>query len=386
MFTLFVDPIMGDTGQSQTSISGLYAVGTGISAIVAIVASRMVDRFGPRMMLGLSAFAFGLACIGLGSATGAIGLLFGFAALRALGQSSMPISATLLTAQWFVRYRGRAMALLAMGYSLSNALFPPFAQLLIDSFGWRNAYRALGITIWLLVIPLAVFLVRDTPEQIGLLPDGHPPDPDQPSNVPSEPVIKRSKPVWRTLSFWLLASPLAAGPFVSTALIFHQASIFAERGLSATVAANSFVAFAITSALTTVFIGFLVERVEPRFILFASMVLLTVSTILLTLVNSPLSAIVYIMLLGCVSGCISTSSNVMWAYYYGRVGLGEVQGLSMTTIVSAAAIGPLPLAALQSAYGSYTVGLYMLAALPVLFALPLLWFRASRLQTESSSQ
>jgi MFS family permease len=377
VFSVFVDSILADTGVSRTQLSALYAIGTGVSAITALVVSRLVDRFGSRVMLAVIALAFGGACFGMAGAIGALTLLFGFAALRALGQGSLPITATLLTAQWFARYRGRAMAFVSMGFALSNALFPPIAQFLIASLGWRNAYRALGVGVWLLIIPAALLVVRNRPEVLGLHPDGLPAPPDGAHDRPIQTHAAALQAAWRTRRFWLLALPLTASPFIITALVFHQVSIFAERGLSPDVAAGVFVAFAAAAAVMTVLIGFLIERVEPRTILFANLALLLIAMLELQVVTTPVAAVLYTLTLGSVAGTQSVIGGVIWAHYYGRIGLGAVQGTAATVTISAAAQGPLPLATLQELTGAYTVGLLVLAALPILCAGVLAFFRPS---------
>lgn len=172
VFAVFVDPIIDDTGLSRTFVSTLYAVGTGFSAAMIMVVSRLVDRFGARIMLVVIAGLTGIACIGMSAVYGPIGLLLGFAALRALGQGSLPITSVILVAQWFVRYRGRAMSILAIGFAASNAAFPPFARFMIEEIGWRGAYVTLGIIVWALIIPATILFVRNQPEDMGLHPDG----------------------------------------------------------------------------------------------------------------------------------------------------------------------------------------------------------------------
>ena len=172
MFSVFLDSIIEDTGLSRTAISALYAVGTGVSAIMVSLVSRMADRIGPRLVAIFVAGALGTVCFGMAFAHGFLAFFLAFSALRALGQGSTSINATLMTAQWFVTRRGLAMAVMGLGFSASLALLPPLCRVLIDTIGWREAYMALGVMVWLLVIPVTALLARDTPEQMGLHPDG----------------------------------------------------------------------------------------------------------------------------------------------------------------------------------------------------------------------
>ena len=173
VFSVFVDPILADTGISRVYLSTLYAFGTGVSAAMVVLVARLVDRFGARMMLAGIALALGIASFGMSLAAGPLALFFGFAAMRALGQGSLPVTATMLTAQWFVKRRGRAMAVVILGLAASNALLPPLTQSFISSLsdGARRTWRS-GIMVWLLLIPASILIVRNRPEAVGLHPDG----------------------------------------------------------------------------------------------------------------------------------------------------------------------------------------------------------------------
>jgi MFS family permease len=366
VFSIFLDSIIADTGLSRTDVSMLYAIGTGVSALMVMTVSRLADRVGPRTTLTLVAIAFGTACFGMAFATGSIAFFIAFAALRALGQGSLPINATLLTAQWFVERRGRAMAIVGLGFAASNAVLPPVVQFLIANIGWREAYMALGVMIWVLVLPGALFIVRNTPEEVGLHPDNR----DRPPANEPRPVTGKdgrdTRPVFTSPLFWMLALPLATPSFVSTALVFHQVSIFAERGLSATVAAGVFIAYAVASASSMVISGFVADRFGPKALFMVSMLILFGATLMVIVIASPLAAVAYALTLGVASGAQRIVSSVTWAHIYGRHNLGRIQGSAVMVGITSAAIGPLPLAALQEHTGDYTLGILLMAVLPIL--------------------
>lgn len=373
VFSIFLDPLMTDTGLDRTTVSALYAVGTGVSAAASFIVSRMVDRFGPRVMMVAIAFAMGFASIGMSFVVGAISVLFGFAALRALGQGSLPVTGNLLVAQWFVRMRGRALAIVSLGFASSNALFPIFAQRLISEFGWRDAYRVLGLTVWLLVIPFALLIVRNRPESIGLHPDGAAVEP-APVHAPTDSPQNRQH-IWRTRPFWLLAIPLTAGPFVITALVFHQASIFVEHGVAREVAALAFSAYAVAAATASMLGGIAIDKFGPRGVLFVGLSLLCVGTLLLLGVSSPITAALYAAVMGLAAGLQTVSGAAMWAHYYGRDGLGAIQGAASMVGITASALAPLPLAAMHQAAGNYQSGIVVFSVLPLLCIVILAQFK-----------
>lgn len=377
MFSVFVDPIIADTGLSRVYISTLYAFGTAVSAAMVVIVARLVDRYGARVMLAIIALALGIAAFGMSAATGPVALLLGFAAMRALGQGSLPVTATMLTAQWFVKRRGRAMAVVILGLAASNALLPPIANYLIGSIGWRESYMVLGAMVWILLIPASLLIVRDRPEAMDLHPDGasEPADDYQPEETSPH---RGALAVLRQPDFWLLAVPLSAVPFCVTALVFHQISILGEHGLSQSIAAGVFVPFAIASALATALSGGLNERLGPRVPLALSLVLLLVALLMLQTVSTPLAATFYAAVLGASAGVQGVTAGAIWAYYYGRRELGTVQGPATMLMISGAALAPLPLAALHQTFTNYDLALWLTAAVPVVCAVMLTLFDPKR--------
>ncbi len=365
VFSIFLGSIIEDTGLSRTMVSALYAVGTGISALMVAFVSRMADRVGPRLVMIFVAGGLGAACFGMAFAHGFAAFFLAFAALRALGQGSTPINATLMTAQWFVARRGKAMAIMGLGFAASLALLPPISRALIDTVGWREAYIVLGVIVWVLVIPVTVLFARDTPEEMGLYPDGEDYPPLQEMVTVSEGG-EDNRRVLTSPTFWLLALPLTTPPFVVTALVFHQTGIFEERGLSAMVAASVFIPFAIATALASMLAGLVVDRVGPRPLFVLAMFILLCGLGASRLIDGAIAAMLYAVVLGTGSGVQRIVQSVIWAHYYGRRGLGRVQGSATSILILMSAIGPLPLAAIEGISGSYTPGIALMAILPIL--------------------
>ena len=93
---------------------------------------------------------------------------------------------TTVVSKWFIRLRGRALAFTTLGIDAGTATLAPVAAFLAASIGWRNTWGVLGVIIAAVVIPPSTFFMRRTPEDMGLRPDGDPPDlPPQLGNVRS---------------------------------------------------------------------------------------------------------------------------------------------------------------------------------------------------------
>jgi MFS family permease len=374
MFTVFIDPIIDDTGYTRTTISSIYASGTIISALAVLIVSRLSDRKGPRSMLIIMASVFGLACIGLSFASGLIALGIALALLRGLGQGAMPINSSLLVSQWFIRQRGRALAILGLGGAATIAIMPNLGQFLIEQVGWRGAYFALGLMVWALVIPLAVFVIRNKPEDMGMFPDGARQLPEDEIRRVKAAQAQPKRRVLTSFNFWALAFPMAIPALVDTALVFHQVSLFERQGLTPEVAARVFIPFAVASAVTGLASGFIVERIGPTPMFAINMGIFLGAIVMLQFMNSPFAAVIYAIILGGAMGMQQMGARYTWPYYFGRQGLGQVQGSAMMIMISATAIGPVLFAAVAEGI-SYNVAFGGMVVLVIVAAIMRLSYR-----------
>lgn len=84
--------------------------------------------------------------------------------------------------RWFQRKMGLALGILTSGFGASGLIIPVIVWL-IDDLGWRTAVIIMGVGMWLIGIPLA-FVIRNSPEEYGLFPDGRPtPEPASPATA-----------------------------------------------------------------------------------------------------------------------------------------------------------------------------------------------------------
>ena len=374
VFSIFLGSIIEDTGLSLTGATALLAGSTGVSAVLVIIVSRLADRYGPRIILVAGGLGLGAACFGMATATNIILFFVTFAGLRALGQGSLIINCVLLVNQWFVARRGRAIGIMSMGVVLSTATYPPVARFLIDSIGWREAYAVLGAVAIGIIVPAALFVIKNRPEDVGLFPDGYSQPPASETRQ-ATPEVRRNAKVLTSASFWLVALSLGLPGLVNTGLIVHQTFIFEESGLSATLAAGVFPIYSASSAVSSLAGGFVADRVGPKALFVFSLAVLMAAMGLVVVMDSLFLAVAYVVVLGVSLGSFIIVHGMIWAYYYGRHGLGRVQGPAMTISVCASAIGPMPLALFKDLTETYTVGILAMMALPVIAAIGLIFAR-----------
>jgi len=406
----FVDPMLADLKLDRTNYSVAYMVATLIGGFALPLVGRIVDRRGARIVLPIVTLGLGLACGWMSQVKGLIGLYTGFTMIRCLGQGSLTLIGNWIIGEWFRARRGLAAGVCAVGGTLSVFIVPQVNNALIDSFGWRNTWIALGVMVCVALILPAIIFLRDRPEALGLLPDGQfPPEPkpspsaaqacaagaidddgvsedDAESSLPglssAAEVVhddERSftvKQALRFSAFWKISSVIATVSLVGTGLMFHQVSILADSGVSRSMALTALGIQAGAATVSALLAGFLIDHLPARFVLAFSMLFEILALLLLLCLPGPKWVFVYSALLGLHGGIIRSAGSMVWINYFGRQFQGSIQGVSMSIMVLAAALGPLPLAMCKDITGDYTVALWALLILPtcagiaVLSALP----------------
>ena len=365
----FIDPMLGDLGLLRSQYSLAYLVATLISGASLPFLGRALDRLGARLMLPGIALLLGLACLGMAGVRHLAGLYLGLSFVRSLGQGALTLVSTWMIGQWFVRRRGLAMGLLGLGSTFSFMAFPAGNLWLIEGYGWRGAWTALAVAVWALLCVPAALLVRNRPEDLGR-------EPDRPMTKPGSGSSRATATTetthdwtagqaWRTAAFWKVVSALATSAMVSTGLVFHQVSILADRGVTQEAALGLLGVQAFVACVMSVLGGYLADRIPPRHLLSASMVLMALAIVLLLGVRSPLAALPYSALLGMHTGIQRCSGSVTLINFFGRTHFGSVNGIAMSLVIGAAALGPLPLALAQDFLGGYEPALLLLLLFPL---------------------
>ena len=367
-FSVFVGPISRDLGVGATAISSAYGLATLFAAFGLPLMGRMVDRRGPRNTMMVVVILLGFACIAFGFAPGIVWLALGFGALRFLAQGSLMLNCTNVLSHWFSRKRGFAMGLMLIGFAASMAIHPPASQWLIDQVGWRQAWIWLGISTWILMLPLIVFLLHNAPEPLGLAPDE-----DAAEVGTGDGALDRHSAAFglslaealRTSTFYIVATGLFTMSMLITSLHFFQVSIFEHQGLSRTVATWMFPLSAMVAVLAQPYVGRCLDRFPTPRIFAIALATLCASLVTIKMVQDLPTALLYGVVFGASNAFGITLFGYIWPRYFGRLHLGSIQGTGQMIAVVGASIGPIPLGIAFDLFSDYGTMLLGLATLPI---------------------
>ena len=137
---VFITPMTEELGWSRTDISLGQTLSTGVMGLVGLAVGGLTDRRGGRALIVVGAVITGLAYILLGQVQGLWQYYLVVGVVLTLGMGTMGgMVLNVVVSNWFIRRRGRAIAITAMGASFGAILVPPLMTWLIDAAGWRTA-------------------------------------------------------------------------------------------------------------------------------------------------------------------------------------------------------------------------------------------------------
>ena len=364
----FIDGYISDFGWSRSVVSGMYSVGTLVAGLGMGVMGNLFDRRGHRLMTTVVVVLLSLACVWMSLVSSVPMLLAGFLLIRLLGQGSMSLSSSTMAPQWFIAKKGQALSLVSLGGVVSSAVLPPLNTWIIQNYGWQMGWRFWAVLLCLVMAPIAYFLIRDRPEDVGLWPDDIQPV-ETTENAEADLFDEISWTVREavgTRSFWFLLFCRMIPSAIVTGLIFHQVSIMAQVGLPLEVAAVVLSAMAVVRLPVTLVAGQIADRVPTRFMIAFSQGGLVVSMVLLLLAKSMNGALAYGVLAGIIMSLQGIADSVIWPEYFGRRNLSSISGITMMAGVIGSALGPLPYGFAYDIYGNYTLAITASMVFPLL--------------------
>lgn len=368
----FIDHVMAELDLSRSAIATAYLIGTLAGAAALPLIGRLVDRYGPRKAMLAIATTFGSVLIGLSLVTEIVGLTAGFVGIRLAGQGALGLTAVTVTAYWFRRRRGTVLGVVSAVGGAGITLSPILIERLIAQLDWRTVWLLEGLAVWAVVIPIALFGIRNRPQDVGQLVDGV-----------TEPAATRARErnatraeALRTPYFWVLASGTAVAAMLVTALVFHQIDLLGARGLTTSQAAVNFLPQTAVSLAGTLLLGYLMDRIRrPQLLIVGAMGLLAMALISATVVNPGWSALCYGAAIGASMGGMKAVETALTPRMFGTTHLGGIRGIVTAIGVAGAAVGPVLFAVGKEATGGYTAILLTATVLPLAVCLAALTTR-----------
>ena len=341
-FSPFIPVISKDLQISSTSITTAYMIATLFAAFLLPQIGKLVDKFGPRIVLIYTVILLGIGCLIFGAASNFLMLAVAFGFLRFFGQGTLMLGSANIITQWFDKKRGFALGLMGLGFALSMGIHPPISDFLITNYGWRSAWMIIGLSTWILMLPPLIFLAIDKPEDVNEKPDG----------IQKKIVNKNTKIFGLSLnqalkekSFYILSFSFFSISTLVTALHFFQVTILNQYfNLPSREAAALFIPTMITMIIFIPLAGKILDKFETHNVIGIALLVTTASLISISFSSNITFAIIYSIIFGINNAFNLSLFGYIWPRYFGRLHVGSIQGTGQMVLVVGASIGAMPFA------------------------------------------
>lgn len=345
---LITEPLLVDFGLDRVTYAELNFWATIIGALGAIGVGRLIDRFGARAVLTSVAIVLGVTVSVMSQVTTVVALAVALLLTRAVGQSALSVVSIAMVGQWFVGRLHSAMAAYSIALSVGFMVAFPVVGSLIQAWGWRGAWLAIGVALIVVLAPVGWMVVRrpDAAAVEGGTPDltGH---------------------AWTeaigTPAFWVFALGTALYALVASGIGLFNESILLERGFGPAVYYQTLVVTAMTALVGNFLGGWLAMRAPLTRLMGASLFVLAGGLVALPHVSSLGGVMTWAAAMGLGGGLVMVLFFSVWPAVFGRRHLGQIQGAAQALTVLASAVGPLLLAWCVDLTGSYAAMFRILA-------------------------
>jgi MFS family permease len=369
-FSVFIKSLAQDFHSSRTSITLAFTLANLMQSVGAPLIGRLVDRFGAHKVVVPSTVIFGLVLISFKYSSTSLWHLYAFFILIGLiGVGTAPVPYGIVVSRWFDKRRGLALGLMMMGLSTGAILLPLIAQRLIVLFGWRTAYAIIGFAVLAISVPVVGTLLKDSPDKMGLQPDG---EPDL--NTGSQQQKNEQGMTWsaarRQPTFWLLASAFFLLGASVHACVIHLVPMLTDHGISLQRAAFASSLLGVALLIGRVFTGYFLDRFFGPYV---AMLLFSGVAVGISLLWSGAGGSLPLLaafLVGLGMGAEADIIAYLTSRYFGLRSFGVIYGFLFATFTLAGALGPVLMGVGFDRLGSYRAPLlFFLAATLVATAL-----------------
>ncbi len=361
--------ILTELDWSRVTYSGARAPQIFVIALASPLVGAATVRFGSRRILACAAGLLGVAFVLL-SSFDSLWQLYGIVLLMGLAVAGLgDVSVSHVVSRWFQRRRGLALGIAFTGSNIGGFLVTRFSGAVAEVESWRLAFLAMGLLAFAVLVPAALWLVRDVPRAESEATPNDPRDPRESLDA---------RAAVRTRSFWILAFGLFVFFFYFMALLEHLVLFLTDHGMPASEARNWFgwaIGLGFFSKIT---LGWLADRLAPRASIGLDFALVAVSSAILLWLPNASWLPWFIASYGFATAARDVVYPLIVSFCFGLRYMAEIYGLMMVALLPGGILGPLFAAAVFDATGSYAPAFACFAVLNTIALASLAFVRDER--------
>jgi MFS family permease len=334
----FLKPIVADLNLDRASFSLVIAVSLFLYGVFMPLAGMALDRFSVRVVTSVGTVLLVGALLLTAMVHNYWQFMVVYGVLVPIGLAGTgPVIASGVVARWFSKRRGTALSVLGSASMTGMSLLVPAVTWLILTGGWRMTYVYLAAAVVVLVLPLCLLVLRDSPESVGLTPDGIPLKPGT-----TAPPVERvtAAEALQTLAFWQLAGSFFTCGFSMSLLSAHGIPMLTDHGYTPMFASWAMGVLGGSSIGFTVMLGALSDRFGRRPVLatiYAGRILIFGGLFLIR--DNPIAILAVAVFGGITLAGTGSMTSALTADIYGRFSVSSVFGLIFLVHQTGSALG-----------------------------------------------
>ncbi|MEM7343827.1 MAG: MFS transporter [Chloroflexota bacterium] len=376
--SIFLKPVTSELGWQVWQFTLGPSLGLGVSALSGIVAGQIVDRRGPRILILVGVVVTVASFYGLGLQSSIwlywlLNIIVGLLGWSLFG----PLIVNSTLSKWFIKKRGWALAIGSIGVSLAGLITPLVMTSVVDTVGWRNGYYILAIFTFIVVTPMA-FVMRRTPEDYGLMPDGEAPsisDTSQQLSVVETHSLTKREAV-RTSSFWLLVVGFGFNMAALSSVLFHAIPFATDANFTRGIAALALTINGLGNLLSKAVWGYSLQRFDAKNLVITAFSVSSLGVALMLLAATTGQVVLLFIgffLYGFGFGGTIPLGEFLWVSYFGRANIGAIRGIAQPLTFLGPTFGPVLIGVWYDYAASYQLAFVTIILVYWMGAL-LVWF------------
>jgi len=361
-FGVFFKPLLAEFGWTRATTSGAYSLCMIITGILSLVAGRLTDKIGPRLVItGCGLFlGAGYLLMSQVNTIWQLYLFYGVIIGIGMGGSFVPTATTVV--RWFVKRRGMMAGITGSGVGIGTLIVPPVANWLISNYGWRISYIIVGSVALILTTLAAQFLKRD-PSQIGCVPYGE-------SELEENRYVQSTglslQQALHTRLFWMFGIALICFGLNMGTVMVHIVSHAIGLGFSTASATGILAVIGGISVGGRVIVGSASDRIGNKIALVISFSLISIALLWLLAARELWMFYLFAIVFGFGYGGMAALAAPVVAELFGLSSLGAIMGVTMIFVGGAGAVGPVVAGHIFDITGSYSLAFTIYAVLSLI--------------------
>ena len=350
------------TGRGAVSLS--QSISSIAGGLTGIVVGRIMNRHNPKTFMLWGSITSGLSMLLISLAHNLTFLYIFFFLGGVAGAFSNAIAMFTILSRWFARKWGTAIGIAMTGGGVGSIVIQPLVGILAQNYGWQATYIFAGLLVLVVNVPLILFVLKDRPESIGLLPDGDKPGQTvvpETGKAPAQPavIIQNTGPdngrfaYLKKPSLWLMGISFAFTAIGSSAVTTQEVSFLTDMHISDTVAATARGLTLGIGAVAALSSGWLADRFYSRYVSILFFFLAMVGMLILIPAVSMSQIWSFVIIYGLGIGAGGTLLPIVTRDIFGPRDFSAMFGFVIVLLSAGSSIGA-PLAGyMYDATGSY---------------------------------